>query len=210
MAVAAIGDGDQRQMAETRASENADFRQIPLRPRAESAARTALDASLWLARHWLALANGLFLAMLAGAMAPALLMAAGAPGIAGPLFSAYGALCHQLPHRSFFLFGSQVAICERDVAIYGSIGLVGLIFGLLRRGWEPLSWRWYFLLLIPIAIDGTTQALGMRESTWELRLATGALFGVATVWLAYPHLERFTSQVLLEAAESRERKHETT
>jgi uncharacterized membrane protein len=209
MAVAAIGDGGRGQMAERRRSENvAGSRQVRLGPRAELAVRAARGATLWLARHWLALANGFFLALLAGATAPALLMAAGATGIAGPLFSAYGALCHQLPHRSFLLLGSQVAVCERDVAIYGTIGLAGLLFSLMGRGWRPLPWRWYFALLIPIAIDGTTQTLGIRESTWQLRLATGALFGVATVWLAYPHLERFTALVLSEAAEDRERSHE--
>jgi len=62
---------------------------------------------------------------------------------------------------------------------------------------------------VPIAVDGITQAIGIRESTWEIRLVTGTLFGVATVWLAYPHLERFTAQVLTEASESRERDHES-
>jgi uncharacterized membrane protein len=209
--VAAIGDRERAQMAERPGpDELAGTRQVPLGPRAERAVRAARSATLWLARHWLAVANGFFLVVLAGATAPALLAAAGASGVAGPLFSAYGALCHQLPHRSFFLLGSQLAICERDVAVYGSIGLAGLLFGLLGRNWRPLPWRWYFALLIPIAIDGTTQFLGMRESTWELRVATGALFGIATVWLAYPHLERFSGQVLSEDAENRERNHETT
>jgi uncharacterized membrane protein len=207
--VAAVDErGEERGEGRPAAGDDHDFRQVPLGPRAERAVRAARAATLWLARHWLAMANGFFLAVLAGATVPALLVAAGVPGIAGPIFSAYGALCHQLPHRSFFLFGSQVAICERDVAIYGAIGLTGLLFALVGRSWRPLPWRWYFALLIPIAVDGTTQALGIRESSWELRLATGTLFGVATVWLAYPHLERFSAQLLADLTDDRGQEHE--
>jgi uncharacterized membrane protein len=141
--------------------------------------------------------------------------------------------CHQLPERSFFLFGERgaytvaeleadaaiptgltlfrremlrytgnqqigykVAICERDVAIYGSILVGGLIFGAVRR-WRTrsgrqaprLSIKGYLVLLVPMVIDGATQLLGLRESTWELRLITGMLFGLATVWLAYPYVD---------------------
>ncbi|MCC9078600.1 DUF2085 domain-containing protein [Litorilinea aerophila] len=85
--------------------------------------------------------------------------------------------------------GYKVAICERDVAIYGSIWLAGLLFVLLRRRLAPLPWRVYLLLIIPMAIDGLTQLVGLRESNWWLRTVTGALFGVATVWLAYPYVE---------------------
>jgi uncharacterized membrane protein len=40
-----------------------------------------------------------------------------------------------------------------------------------------------------MAIDGITQLFGLRESNWQLRTITGALFGLASVWLAYPYLE---------------------
>jgi uncharacterized membrane protein len=41
-----------------------------------------------------------------------------------------------------------------------------------------------------MALDGLTQLAGWRESTWELRLATGLLFGVASGWLLYPRFEQ--------------------
>lgn len=199
MAVAAVEDHGKGRLAEEPFdAEVTDFRRIPLGQRAEGAARAALGGAMWLARHWLALANGFFLALLGGSALPPMLMAAGVPGMASPLFSAYGALCHQLPYRSFSLLGYQMAICERDVAIYGSLAFAGLLFGLARERLDPLPWRWYFALLLPLAIDGSTQALGLRESTWELRLITGSLFGTATALLAYPHLNGFTAQVLAE------------
>jgi uncharacterized membrane protein len=85
--------------------------------------------------------------------------------------------------------GFKVALCERDVAIYSSVLLAGLLFALLRKRLAPLSLKVYALFLIPIAIDGGTQLFGLRESNWWLRTLTGALFGVASVWLAYPYVE---------------------
>lgn len=94
--------------------------------------------------------------------------------------------------------GYKVALCERDVAIYGGIFLAGLAFALVRHRLRPLPfWAWVLFGIVPIALDGGTQLVfGLpflpfppRESTPFLRTLTGALFGVMNVWLAYPHLE---------------------
>lgn len=85
--------------------------------------------------------------------------------------------------------GYQVAYCERDVAIYGTIFLAGLLYALVRGRLRPLPLWAAALFALPMALDGFTQLFGFRESTWELRLLTGGLFGLAAVWLAYPYLE---------------------
>ena len=95
------------------------------------------------------------------------------------------------------LIGYKVAICERDVAIYGSVLLAGLLFAVVRPRLSALPLRWYLLLLLPIAIDGGSQLFGLRESNWWLRTLTGALFGVASVWLAYPYIEDAMQDVLI-------------
>ena len=59
-----------------------------------------------------------------------LLLAAGVAEPGRALFAAYAIACHQLPERSFFLAGQQVAFCERDTAIYGAMFAGG---ALLRR-----------------------------------------------------------------------------
>lgn len=41
-----------------------------------------------------------------------------------------------------------------------------------------------------MALDGFTQLFGFRESTWELRLITGALFALSCVWFGFPYLEQ--------------------
>lgn len=95
--------------------------------------------------------------------------------------------------------GYKVALCERDVAIYGGIFLAGVFFGLVRSRLKPLPvWAWILIGIVPIALDGGSQLLSAlsflnfpaRESTPLLRTLTGALFGVMNVWLAYPHVEQ--------------------
>jgi uncharacterized membrane protein len=98
--------------------------------------------------------------------------------------------------------GYKVALCERDVAIYLAILLFGIIFGLSGRRIKSLHWAlWILIGLAPIGLDGFSQLFSQfnwqwlasiipyRESTPYLRVLTGALFGFATAWFAYPNIE---------------------
>jgi uncharacterized membrane protein len=94
--------------------------------------------------------------------------------------------------------GYKVALCERDVGIYGGIFLGGILFGFVRSKLKPLPvWLWLLIGILPIALDGGTQLLAVfdflpfpsRESTPFLRSITGFLFGTMNVWLAYPYVE---------------------
>jgi uncharacterized membrane protein len=171
----------------------------------------------WVLRHWLALVNAA-VAIFAGLpVAAPLLMAAGWHAPALLIYALYHTACHQWPGRSYFLFGPQlvysmeqletlgvgtarefvgnaalgfkVAYCERDLAIYTTVLLAGLLYALLRAHARPLPWPVFFACLVPIALDGFTQLFGLRESTWELRTLTGMLTGFAGVWLVYPRLD---------------------
>jgi len=177
-----------------------------------------------LAKHWLFLVN-LVLAVYGGLplLAP-VLMGVGYPRLAEFIYTIYEPLCHQLPQRSFFVFGPQLAYsletlqellgpetlatdslsrtfighaalgykmayCQRDTAMYGSMLLAGMVFGLVRHRLKPLTFTRYLMSLAPWAVDGLVQLLTSYESTWQLRTITGSLFGLATVWFAYPYLE---------------------
>jgi len=85
--------------------------------------------------------------------------------------------------------GFKVAIGQRNVAIYASVLLAGLTFGLVRNRIRPPGFKLYLLFLVPMALDGFSQLFGLRESNWWLRTITGALFGTSSVWLVYPYLE---------------------
>lgn len=177
----------------------------------------------WIVRHWLAILNLLFLLYVGLPFLAPVFMEVGAETPAKIIYTIYRPACHQLPERSFFLFGDspvyrrealpangvadsdnvfvrrnyigdsdhgyKVAICERDVAIYGSMFLMGLLFALMRGHLPRLKARWLLLFALPMIIDGGTQLVGLRSSTWQLRLITGAFFGVGLIWFAYPYIE---------------------
>lgn len=199
---------------------------------------------LWLSQRWLGIFSTLaFLYVALPFLAPTL-MHLGADPAASFIYTMYRPLCHQLPQRSWFLFGPQVAyrlselmelagdevtgrysrgfignealgykvaICQRDVAIYGAIFLFGLAYGLLRRRWDvrPLPlWAYILLGLVPMGLDGGYQFLsdllprifpGMSlepyETTPLMRVVTGTLFGWATVWFTYPYVQESMEEV---------------
>jgi len=104
--------------------------------------------------------------------------------------------------------GYKVAFCQRDVAIYGSMFLAGVIYALFRDRIKPLPLlMWILIGIVPMALDGGTQLLSslpwfsfpVRESTPLLRTITGALFGLANVWMAYPYLQESMVEVNLMA-----------
>ena len=95
--------------------------------------------------------------------------------------------------------GYKVAFCQRDIAIYLGIFAAGLGFSLVRHRLRPPSMLvWVVVGIVPLALDGFSQLVSaipgypfpMRESTPLLRTATGLLFGISCVWLAYPHAEQ--------------------
>lgn len=97
--------------------------------------------------------------------------------------------------------GYKAALCQRDLAIYGSLLAFGLIFAFSKRGIKPIPWLvWILVGLGPIGLDGFSQMLSqmnlpmfdwlpLRESTPMLRVLTGTLFGVVTGWFGFPSLE---------------------
>jgi uncharacterized membrane protein len=95
--------------------------------------------------------------------------------------------------------GYKIALCERDTAIYTFILLGGIAFYFLRGRMKPLHWSlWLLLGVFPIGLDGGTQLLSylpffhfpFRESTPLLRVLTGSLFGITSVWFAYPYVQQ--------------------
>lgn len=201
--------------------------------------------SYWLSRHYLAVLNSLLALYIFLPFFAPVLLEAGYFTPASLIYRMYGATCHQLAFRSFFLFGEQavyprqsaglkdllafqqasginesndtadilaarnftgnpamgfkVALCERDIALYGSILLFGLLFALSGRRIPPIPWYiWVIFGLVPIGLDGLSQLFSQppfnfipyRESTPILRVITGALFGFMTAWFGLPIVEQ--------------------
>jgi uncharacterized membrane protein len=195
----------------------------------------------WLARHWLAGFNVLAFLYVGFSFLAPVLMLAGADRPASVIYSVYRPLCHQLPYRSWYLFGSQlsytqeelaqlvgaealvahgyvgdpdlgykVALCQRDTAIYGTILMAGVLFAFLRKRVRPMPlWAYLLFGVLPMGLDGGVQFISYvlplvsssfqfppLESTPLRRALTGSLFGLATVWLAYPYVEESFADIL--------------
>lgn len=147
-------------------------------------------------RHWLFAANVALIVFSTLPILAPILAALGFDGVANAIFVAYSLTCHQMPSRSYVIFGHQMAYCERNTAIYLSMALAGLAYVRLRpRGLRPLAVLWYAILILPMAVDGFTQLFGWRESTWLLRGITGTLFGVATIWFTFPRLQESFDEI---------------
>jgi uncharacterized membrane protein len=214
---------------------------------------------LALSRHWLLVASlVLGVWVLLPWLAP-VLMAAGLEKGARLIYALYSVQCHQLPQRSYFLFGPRLmypladitavwpytdhlqlrqfigtpemghklAWSDRMVSFYTPLFIGALLFALARwrsrtqHPWQTLPLRWWLLALAPMFVDGVTHMIsdaidpvfGFRESNawlawltggafaptfyagnavgsfnWWMRLITGLLAGLASVWLVYPHV----------------------
>lgn len=161
----------------------------------------------WLLRQWVWLLAGL-LAIYAGLpwLSP-LLRTLGYDRAGQLIFRLYTGLCHQLTARSFFVGRYQVCYCHRCTALYSSLFVLSVLYGLGR-------WRWSIgrgaalLLVLPMVVDGLRHALAdalpavMLRSTNDavgslnfwLRMITGLLFAAGLVLWSYPRLQRATSQ----------------
>ena len=86
--------------------------------------------------------------------------------------------CHHRPERSFFYKGTQFPLCARCTG-----ELLGIILGICGYGFihpKPVTAA---LLLLPLIVDGTVQALTSYTSTNGRRLLTGLLFGYGLITL---------------------------
>jgi uncharacterized membrane protein len=96
------------------------------------------------------------------------------------------------------IVGYKVALCQRDVAIYLSILLFGIVYSLSKRRLPALpAGIWLLMAIAPIGLDGFSQLISQlpfnllpyRESTPLLRTVTGFLFGFGTAWFGIPMVE---------------------
>jgi uncharacterized membrane protein len=196
----------------------------------------------WFNHHYLQFVLGLLFIFTFLPVAAPIFMKFGLVFPANFIYWVYSYFCHQLPYRSWFLFGAQpyypltraglisvhsfesifpqqslspgsinsiignsflgykIAFCQRDVAIYFSLLLFGILFLIQKKKIKRIPlWIWLLIGVIPIGLDGVSQYLSSislpiigsvtRESTPLLRTITGSLFGLLTGWYIFPSLE---------------------
>ena len=101
----------------------------------------------------------------------------------GLLYLFFSKICHQIPERSFFVFGKQLAVCSRCTGLY-----LGFIFGAIIYPFifrfhqiKKLSSKYLFLACVPIGIDIFIRTFHIAENTFASRLITGLILGATAL-----------------------------
>ncbi len=100
----------------------------------------------------------------------------------------FSGICHQIPERSFHLWGEPLAVCARCSGVYAGF-LVGalllpIIHGRLKAEFPP---AWILgAALLPAVADFGLAHLGIHDSSNVLRLVTGLIPGAAVSLFILP------------------------
>lgn len=195
----------------------------------------------YIRRYWI-IPLSIFLGIYVGLpfLAP-VLMHVGWSNAGRVIYFIYSWLCHQLPERSYFLFGPKftysltelqnawqntinpailrqfigspemgwkVAWSDRMVSMYTSLWLFGLLWWPFRRKIKPLPLWGLLLLLLPMALDGTSHFFsdlagigeGFRYSNLWLavitRQALPASFYAGEAWGSFNSLMRLLTGIM--------------
>ena len=93
-------------------------------------------------------------------------------------------LCHQLPERSFFLWGSQMPVCARCSGIYFGAAVAAIILSARRSG--PALHRARIALLVAVVPTAATLVYewttGRTPSNW-IRATAGVPIGAVVAWI---------------------------
>jgi uncharacterized membrane protein len=114
--------------------------------------------------------------------------ASGTSDVARGIYGAFAVFCHQLPERSYFIDGYQLAVCSRCTGIYAGFAFTLLLYPLIRSLNNPVLPRpsWLLLAALPLAIDVAVNFVGFWHNTHTSRLLTGAILGGAVVFYVMP------------------------
>jgi len=153
-------------------------------------------AGVIILKYWALAITVLLGIIVCAALSVPLLTYLGLNEIAKPIFYSLHLICAQIPSHSFYILGHQLGMCARNMGIYGSMFIGGLVFVFSKKRLPGIPWWVWVLMILPMAYDGLTQMFGLRESTWELRVLTGALFGFGNMWFALPLIQRTVTQMM--------------
>jgi uncharacterized membrane protein len=141
------------------------------------------------AKHWLRWTNALFGTYLAAILVAPILSATGHGRTAEPVYRFFGLFCHQQDARSFHMAGHPLACCERCAAVYASLAISGVLFGLLRTRIRRIRCTELIALCSPMVVDGMAVGAHIYGGNAVVRVITGALFGLGIVWLMFPWMD---------------------
>lgn len=112
-------------------------------------------------------------------------------GAAGFFYACFAPTCHQIPSRSFLLWGFPLAVCARCFGIYAGFAL-GVLFYPRQRDLSVHalpSLKTFVLVTLPIAADTAGNFLRLWDSTGLVRLLTGIVWGGILPWYWFAGLD---------------------
>lgn len=126
--------------------------------------------------------------------------ASGYDGIARGIYRAFGAFCHQLPERSYFIDEHKLAVCSRCTGVYAGFVFTLLVYPLVRslRTTAIPARKWLVLAALPTFIDFSLTFFGIWENTHTSRLLTGFFLGSAAVFYVMPGIVDLSFRALRE------------
>ncbi|MEA3013035.1 MAG: hypothetical protein QOD42_1580 [Sphingomonadales bacterium] len=136
---------------------------------------------------WVAALSGALL--FAGLIVAApLLRARGLFFLSQAIYQGFHAACHQMPERSFHLWGFPLAVCARCFGLYAGLLAGVVIYPLARplmRADAPHR-RWLFAAALPTSVDFVLGLLGVWENTHGSRFVTALLLGAVSAFYVVP------------------------
>ena len=109
---------------------------------------------------------------------------------AGFIYYFFSKTCHQLPDRSFTLWGKQFAVCARCTGIYWGFLLGTIIFPFVRglnHDFTPHR-HLFFIALVPLTIDLSLTLFQIWQNTFFTRFVTGLILGCIVPFFIIPGL----------------------
>lgn len=108
------------------------------------------------------------------------------------LYLLFAPICHQLPERSFHLFGHPLAVCQRCFGLYLGFAAAALLLPHVAAARGLLLGRPRLLVLfaLPLVLDVVAPA-----NTWLTRVATGTVAALPIGLLAAIAVEQLPTSI---------------
>lgn len=104
------------------------------------------------------------------------------------LYQGFSAVCHQMPERSFHLFGHPLGVCARCAGIYMGFAAGLMLYPFVRDLRETTfpDRRILLLAAAPLLIDFAGGYAGLFSTTFLSRAATGIIAGAVASFYIVP------------------------
>ncbi|HEV2707518.1 MAG TPA: DUF2085 domain-containing protein [Pyrinomonadaceae bacterium] len=108
--------------------------------------------------------------------------------LAGVLYMSFGTVCHQMPERSFYLFGFPLAVCARCLGLYVGAAAGVLLYPAVRRleRSDVPARGWLLVAAVPTSFDFALGLFGIWANTHLSRFLTASLLGAVAAFYIVP------------------------